>query len=114
MQLAAGGDVDRKPLLGEEPVGGGAGQGLTGKENLEVGAAALKGFAVGTRARPHVVLGIEVGGRAVLFGQLDDVAASDLEVPLLVYPAPSREDRRARDRITRYRTRLSSLRHRTG
>ena len=114
VQLAAGGDVDREPLLGEEPVGGGAGQRLAGEEDLEVGGALLEGLAVGAGAGAHVVLGVEVGGGAVLFGQLDDVAAGDLEVPVLVDAAPLREDRRARDRIARYRTRLSSLRHRTG
>ena len=40
VQLAAGGDVDREPLLGEEAVGGGAGEGLAGEEDLEVVACA--------------------------------------------------------------------------
>ena len=99
VQLAAGGDVDREPLLGEEPVGGGAGERLAGEEDLEVGAAALEGLAVGAGAGAHVVLGVDVGGGAELFGQLDHVAAGDLELAALVDAAAGRIDRRARDRI---------------
>ena len=115
VQLAAGGDVDREALLGEEPVGGGAGHRLAGEEDLVVGAAALEGVAVGAGAGAHVVLGVDVGGGAELGGQLDHVAAGDLEMAALVYAAALREDRRARDRIAaRDRSRMCSLRHRTG
>ena len=115
VQLAAGGDVDREPLLGEEPVGGGAGERLAGEEDLEVGAAALEGLAVGAGAGADVVLGVEVGRRAELRRQLDHVAAGHLEVAALVDAAAGRVDRRARDRIAAHdRPRLFSLRHRTG
>ena len=114
VQLAAGGDVDREPLLGEEPVGGGAGQRLAGEEDLKVGGAAVEGIAVGAGAGADVVLGVDVGGGAELLGQLDHVAAGHLEMTFRVDAAALREDRRSRDRIAGHRTRLSSLRHRTG
>ena len=113
VQLAAGGDVDREPLLGEQPVGGGAGQRLAGEEDLEVGAPALERVAVGAGAGAHVVLGIDVCRRAELCGQLDHVAAADLEMPALVDPAPGRVDHRPRDRVHQCAC-LSALRHRTG
>ena len=83
VQLAAGGDVDREPLLGEQLVGGGGREGLAGEEDLAVDAAALEGLAVGAGAGAQVVLGVDVGGGAVLFDELDDVAAADLELALL-------------------------------
>ena len=88
VQLPAGGDVDRQPLLGEQLVGGGGREGLGGEEDLAVDAAALEGPAVGAGAGAQVVLGVDVGGGAVLFGQLDHVAAADLEMALLVQPLP--------------------------
>src|ERR1700761_3483644 len=78
VELAAGGDVDRQPLLGEELVGGGGREGLARVEDLAVDAAALEGLAVGAGTGAHVVLGVDVGGGAVLFGELDHVAAADL------------------------------------
>ena len=82
MQLAAGGDVDRQTLGGQEPVGGSARKGLAGEEDFEVGAAALERLAVGAGAGANVVLGVDVGRGAVLRGQLDQVAAGDLQVTL--------------------------------
>ena len=111
VQLAARGDVDREALLGEEPVGGGAGQRLAGEEHLEVGPAPLEGLAVGAGPGPHVVLGVDVGGRAELRRQIDHVAAGDLEVTALVDAAAAGVDRRALDRVG-HRTGLSTLRHR--
>ena len=64
VQLAAGGDVDREPLLGEQPVGGGGGEGLAGEEHLAIDTAALEGLAVGAGAGAQVVLGVDVGGGA--------------------------------------------------
>ncbi len=112
VQLAAGGDVDREALLGEQPVGGGAGKGLAGEEDFEVGSSPGEGLAVGARPRAHLLLGVDVGGGAVLGGELDHVAAGDLEVAALVDPATARVDRRARDRVD-YRACLSALRHGT-
>ena len=112
VQLAARGDVDREALLGEEPVGGGAGEGLAGEEDLEVVAAPLEGLAVGARPRPHLVLGVDVGGGAELGGELDHVTAGDLEMPALVHAAAGRVDRRARDRVSD-RACLSALGHGT-
>ena len=88
VQLAARGDVDREALLGEEPVGGGAGQRLAGEEHLAVGPALLEGGPVGAGAGAHVVLGVDVGGRAELGRQIDHVAAGDLEMAALVDAAP--------------------------
>src|ERR1700742_4381138 len=110
MQLTAGGNVNREPLLGAEPVGGGAGQRLAREEHLEVVGAPLEGLAVGAGAGADVVLGVDVGGRAELFGQLDHIAASDLEVTALVDAAARRIDRRPLDRISN-RPRLSMLCH---
>ena len=107
VQLAAGGDVDREPLLGEEPVGGGAGQRLAGEEDLEVGAAALEGLAVGAGPGAHVVLGVDVGGRAELGGELDTSQPATSRWPRSLTRLPGRIDRRARDRVARDRARLS-------
>ena len=84
VELTAGGDVDRQPLLGEQLVGGGGREGLAGEEDLAVDAAALEGLAVGAGAGAQVVLGVDVGGGAELFGDGEDVAAADLQMPLLV------------------------------
>ena len=66
VQLAAGGDVNRKALLGEEPVGSGAREGLAGEEHLEVGLTLLEGGTVGAGAGAHVVLRVDVCGGAEL------------------------------------------------
>ena len=46
------------------------------------------------RARTQVVLGDDVGRRAELPGQLDRVAAADLQASALVEPAAEGEDAR--------------------
>jgi hypothetical protein len=112
VELAAGGDVDREPLLGEEPVGGGGREGLAREEDLAGDAAAFEGLAVGVGAGAHVGFGVDVGGGAVRFDQLDDVAAADLEVAALVYPAADRQHGRARYAIARDCPRVNLLRHR--
>jgi hypothetical protein len=84
VELAAGGDIDREALLGHHPVGGGDRERLGRVDHLEVAGAGGEGLNVCPRASPDVVLGIHVGGRAVALGELDQVAAPDLEVPALV------------------------------
>ena len=86
VQLAAGGDVDRQALIGEEPVGGGAGQRLARVQHLEVVGPLGEGAEVGARPDAHVVLVVDVGGGAELGRELDHVAAADLEVTALVDP----------------------------
>ena len=112
VELTAGGDVDRQPLLGEQLVGGGGREGLAGEEDLAVDAAALEGLAVGAGAGAQVVLGVDVGGGAELFGDGEDVAAADLQMPLLVDGAADREHDGIRDPVARHRPRLNLLRHR--
>ncbi len=111
VQLAARGDVDREALLGEEPVGGGAGQRLAGEEHFRLGPASLEGRPVGAGTGAHVVFGVDVGGCAELRRQIDDVATGDLEMTALVDAALSRVHRRPLDRV-RHRPGLSTLRHR--
>jgi hypothetical protein len=99
VQLAPGGDVDREPLLLEDPVGGRERRRLARIDHLEVVAAVAKGRQVGASAGAQVVLGVEVGGGAELACELDHVAASDLEVAAVVDPAADRVHRRPLDRV---------------
>ena len=66
VELAAGGHVAAKTLLGEHPVDGGAGERLRGEQHVVVPVA--RGERVDERARPRaeVVLGDDVRGRAEL------------------------------------------------
>ena len=95
-QLAAGGHVAGQPLLGEHPVDGGAGERLGGEQHVAVGVPGREAVDAGAGASAQVVLGDDVGGRAELRGQLDRVAAADLEVPALVDAAAERIDVRER------------------
>ena len=85
VQLARRGDVDAQPLLGEDPQHRGAGEGLGGEQHARpaavVGAHRAHELA---RPRAQVVLGHDVGGRAELARELEDVAAADRE-PALVH-----------------------------
>ena len=80
VELAAGGDVDRQPLLVHQPVDGGDGQRLRPVDHLEVVGARRERLHVGARAGAHVVLRVDVRRRAEALGQLDHVAAAHLEV----------------------------------
>ena len=111
VQLAAGGDVAGEPLLGEEPQGRRAGKGLAREDDLEVVGALGEGGLDRAGAGAHVVLRVDVGGRAELGRELDHVAAADLESAALVDAAAQRIDRRARYRVGQG---LSTLRHETG
>ena len=79
------------------------GSALLAKRTSKSIAAALEGLAVGAGAGADVVLGVDVGGGAELRGELDHVAAADLEVAALVdaaagrvAPPNPRSDRRSR------------------
>ena len=84
VQLPGRGDVDRQPLLAEDPQHLGAGEGLRGERHR----AALA-VVIGHRApevagpRAQVVLGHDVGGRAELARELEHVAAPDREAALV-------------------------------
>ena len=111
VELAAGGDVAGEPLLGEEPQRRRAGKGLAGEDDLEVVGALGEGGLDRPGAGAHVVLGVDVGGRAELGGELDHVAAADLDTAALVEPAADRVNGRTRYRVGQG---LSTLRHETG
>ena len=111
VQLAARGDVAGKALLGEQAQGGGAGEGLAREDDLEVVRALGECRLDGAGAGAHVVLRVDVCGRAELGRELDHVAAAHLESAALVDAAALRVDRRARDRVGQG---LSTLRHETG
>ena len=92
MQLAAGGHVAPQPLLGEQAQHGGAGEGLGGEHDVEVGVAGVAaGVEESAGAGAQVVLGDDVGGRAELARELDRVAAAHLEPAALVEAAAERE-----------------------
>ena len=93
IQLAAGRDVDREPLLRHQPVGGRDRERLRRVDDLEVVRARRERLDVGAGAGPHVVLGVDVGGGAESIRQLDDVAAADLEMAALVHPRAERDRR---------------------
>ena len=97
LKLSRGGHVAAEALFCEEAHDGGGRERLRCEKDLEVGLpGGLEGGDEGTRARPQVLLGDDVGGRAVLRGQLDQVTAADLEVAVLVDAAAERVDVRER------------------
>ena len=79
VQLATRGHVHRQPLLGEQAQAAVHGNALlaytTSKRSVRSPKARMKRAG----ALAHVVLGVHVGGRAELAGQLDHVAAADLQ-----------------------------------
>jgi fermentation-respiration switch protein FrsA (DUF1100 family) len=87
-QLAARGHVDGEPLLGEEAEERGAGEGLARVDHLEVVRAGPEGLLVGPRAGADVVLGVDVGRRAELLGELEHVAPAHLEAARGPDPGP--------------------------
>ena len=86
VQLAAGRDVAREPLLREQAVRGGGRKRLARVDDLEAVAARAEGLDEGARAKHDVVLGVHVRRRAELRGDLHHIAAADLEPPPLVDP----------------------------
>ena len=93
-----------RPSLAQQRVGGGRRQRLAGVDHLEVvGALARSARTYSARPGADVVLGVDVGGRAELGGQLDHVAARDLQVAALVHARARRIDRRGGDRVGRGR-----------
>jgi hypothetical protein len=103
VQLAAARHVDREPLLGEQPEARDARERLAREDHLEALGVGAEGVEVRAGARAHVVLGVDVRGRAELAGELDDVAAADLEPALLVQARAQGEDVRNRDHCHRRR-----------
>jgi hypothetical protein len=89
-QLAARRDVARQPLLGEQPVGGRAGERLARVNDLEALAPAAERVDELPGPRADVVLRVHVRGGAELLRHIGDVAAADLEVPPLVDARPAR------------------------
>ena len=67
----------------------------TSKSSVRSAKARLYGAGAG----PHVVLGVDVGRRAELGRELDQVAAADLETAALVDAGCRRVTGRARDRV---------------
>ncbi len=84
VQLPGGGDVDDQALLAEDPQHLGAREGLGGERDRAALAVVL-GHRAQEVARPgtQVVLGHDVGGRAELASELEDVAAPDREAALV-------------------------------
>src|SRR5207247_10886797 len=65
-ELAAGGDVDREPLLAGDPAGGDERGRLARVEDLESVGVALEGHEARAGASPDVVLGVQIGGAPAL------------------------------------------------
>ena len=84
VQLAAGRDVGRQPLLGRKRVHRGRRERLAREQDLEVVGALGERRREPAGALADVVLGVDVGGRAVLGDQVDHVAAAHLEVASIV------------------------------
>ena len=92
MQLARGGDVAAEALLREERHHRGGGEGLRREDDLDVVVAGGVAQRVAERAgaRAQVVLRDDVGGRAEALGELEHVAAADLQAPAVVDAAADR------------------------
>ena len=89
-ELAAGGDVAGDPLLGEHAVDRRAGKRLGGEQHVEVLRAGAERLDERLRAGAQVVLDDDVGRRAELAGELDGVAAAELQAAVLVDAAADR------------------------
>ena len=97
VELARRGDVAAEAFLREEAHHRACRERLGGEQNLVVGLTG--GFEAGAkRARTgaQVVLGDDVGRRAVALGELDHVTAADLEAASPVDPAAEWIDVRQR------------------
>ena len=89
-ELATGRHVAGEPLLGEHPVHRGARERLGGEEDIEV--VMTRRQFLGERAGPgaEVVLGDDVRRGAELAGEVEHVAAADLEMTALADPRAER------------------------
>jgi len=87
VQLAAGGGIAPEPLAGEQRQHGGAREGLGGEHDVHVRVQPPGGACEGPRAGLQIVLGDDVCGRAKRAGELERVAAADLEHAPLVEAA---------------------------
>jgi len=92
-QLAAGCDVDRETLLAKKTVRGQTRKRLACEQDLCVATVPLERRQVLPSALAHVLLGIDVRRGADLICQLDQIAASDLEMPIWVDPRIGRPGR---------------------
>ena len=101
VQLPTRRDVGRKPLLDAEPIGRRHRQRFAREQHLVVAGALLERPPVLAGPPADVVLGIDVGRRAELLGELDQVTPGDLEAASLVHPRATGVDRRSGDRIGR-------------
>jgi hypothetical protein len=99
VKLAARSDVDGEALLPHHPVGRSGGERLAGVDHLERIGAPLEGANVCPGPAAHVLLRIDVGRGPELLRELDDVAARNLQVAVLVHSRPRWVDRRAGDRV---------------
>jgi hypothetical protein len=79
-ELPAGGDIAGQSLLSEHPVHGGARKCLGGKQHVAVGVPGGETVDEGAGTATQILLDDDVHGRPELAGQLDRVAASDLQV----------------------------------
>ena len=91
-QLAARGDVARQALLAPAAQHRGAREGLGGEVDLEIVGARGEGRGERPGAGADVVLVDDEARRAELAGELECVAAAQLEVPGLGDPAAERID----------------------
>jgi hypothetical protein len=92
VELAARGDVAGHALLGQQPVGRGAGERLARVDHLEAVGALAEALDVGAGPCPDVVDCVDIGRRAELRRDVEHVTAADLEVAALVQARPDRED----------------------
>ena len=86
-QLPTGGDVAGESLVGEHAVDRGARERLGGEQDVEVAVARGERVDEGAGPRAQVVLDHDVGRRPVVAGELEGVAATQLQVAALVDPA---------------------------
>jgi len=97
VQLAAGGDVTPEALLREQSQHGNTGKCLRREHHMQIRVARVAaGLHELAGAGPQVLFGDDVRRRPELPGELDRVAAADLEPATLVQPATERKHARER------------------
>ena len=99
MQLAARGHVARQALLRHQPEGGGARERLARVDHLEAARVRARNASRYARARARMSSSAYTyAGVPNSRGELDQVAAADLEAARLVQPGAERIDMRDGDR----------------